>query len=266
MKIRSIGTALMTVLLLAGTAFAQPKVKSEKEAQAIQAIQAAADPDARIAAVENLLTKFADTEFKAIALMIATDAAQQKGDFEKLVVYGERTLEADPKNFQAMLMLASGLAQRTREHDLDREEKLGRAEKLANQAVEAIKGATKPNPQLTEEQWEQGKKMVEANANEVLAQAAMVRKKYDVATAKYEAALALSSEPRTMVYLANAYNLHGKPDQAIAVLDKLNAVPELHPAIKAAGEEQRKNAEKLKAGAAKPPASNPAPPQVEIKK
>jgi hypothetical protein len=43
------------------------------------AIQQAATPDAQIAAVENLLTKFADTEFKAMALQMAVQAAQQKG-------------------------------------------------------------------------------------------------------------------------------------------------------------------------------------------
>ena len=51
---------------------------------------------------------FADTEFKAIALQVAAASAQQKNDFEKMVVYAERTLEADPKNYPAMLMLANG--------------------------------------------------------------------------------------------------------------------------------------------------------------
>ena len=89
---------------------------------------------------------FADTEFKAIALQVAAASAQQKNDFEKMVVYAERTLEADPKNYPAMLMLASGIAQRTREFDLDKEEKLGRAEKYANSAIELVKGRPKAAP------------------------------------------------------------------------------------------------------------------------
>ncbi len=71
------------------------------------AIFNAQTPDARIAAAEKLLTEFADTEFKAVALQIAAASAQQKNDFEKMVVYAERTLEADPKNYPAMLMLAT---------------------------------------------------------------------------------------------------------------------------------------------------------------
>ena len=131
--------------LVAGLALgqAQPKPKSQKEVEAIQAIFSAQDPDGRIAAAEKLLTDFADTEFKAIALQVAAASAQQKNDFEKMVVYAERTLEADPKNYAAMLMLANGIAQRTREFDLDKEEKLTRSEKYAKNAMDIVKTAAK---------------------------------------------------------------------------------------------------------------------------
>src|SRR5829696_6165025 len=105
-------------LLLAQKTGKQPTPKSQKEVDAITAMFNAADPDARIAAAENLLAKFADTEFKAIALQIAADSAMRKNDFEKMVIYAERTIDADPQNYAAMLMLANGIAQRTREFDL----------------------------------------------------------------------------------------------------------------------------------------------------
>ena len=56
----------------------QPKPKSQKEVDAFNAMLSAPDDDARMAAAENLLTKFADTEFKPLALYIATAAAQSK--------------------------------------------------------------------------------------------------------------------------------------------------------------------------------------------
>jgi tetratricopeptide (TPR) repeat protein len=262
MTFRTIFKCTAAFFLAAIMAFAQPKPKSQKEVDAIMAIQNATDPAGRIAAVEDLLTKFADTEFKSFALMVAAASAQQMNDFEKMVVYAERTLEADPKNFQAMLMLAGGIAQRTREHDLDREEKLGRVEKLANQAIEIAKAAPKPNPQLTDEQWEAARKDVIAQGYEALGQAAMVRKKYDVAVQNWKAAVdtAATPDPATMVRLANAYNQMAKPDEALAVLDKLNTMPDVHPQIKAAATEQRNNAVKLKSGTgAAKPATTPAP-------
>ncbi len=247
--------------LLASIAFAQPKPKSQKEVDALMAIQNAQDPNARIAAVDSLLTKFADTEFKSWALYIATASAQQLNDYEKMVIYGERTLEADPKNFSVMTMLANGTAQRTKEFDLDKEEKLNRASKFAEGALEALKTAAKPNPQLTDEQWEQAKKDSAAEAHAALGQIAIVRKKYDVAVSEYKQAVegAATPEPANLVRLANSYNLSGKPDEAIAVLDKLKTMPEVHPAIQNAANAERNAAVKLKGSGAAAPAKPAAP-------
>lgn len=262
---------LLAASLLLGQA-KQPQPKSQKEGEAINAIFMAQDPDARIAAAENLLQKFADTEFKAIALQVAAMSAQQKGDFEKMVIYSERTLESDPKNYAAMLILAGGLAQRTREFDLDKEEKLGRAEKMAKEAIDLAKAAAKPNPQITDEQWETARKDQIAQGHEALGMIASTRKKYDVAVTHYNESIstAAQQEPATYVRLAAAYNQLGKPDEAVATLDKLNAVGTLHPQVKAIADEERKNAAKIKAGgkpaAASPSGTAPAPAQVEIKK
>src|SRR5882724_5837162 len=128
--------ALAGSLLVAQKALKAPQPKSKKEVEAINAIFSATDPDARIAAAENLLAKFADTEFKAVALQVAAASAQQKNDFEKMVIYSERTIDADPQNYPAMLMLANGIAQKTREFDLDKEEKLQRVDKYAHQAMD----------------------------------------------------------------------------------------------------------------------------------
>lgn len=248
--------------LLASVAFAQPKPKSQKELDALMAIQNTQDPDARIAAVDNLLTKFADTEFKGWALFMAAASAQQKNDFEKLVIYGDRTLEADPKNFQVMVMLASATAQRTREFDLDKEEKLGRAEKYANQALEVAKTAVKPNPQIPDEQWEAGKKDGASEAHAALGQIAMVRKKFDLAAQEYKTAAdsAANPDPAILVRLANVYNQLKKPDDAIAALDKINAMPEVHPQVKAAAASERNISVKLKGGGSAPAATSPAAP------
>ena len=71
------------------------------ELEALQALQAAGgDPDKSIAAAENLITKFADTDFKRIALYMEADAYGRKDDFEQMVIFAERALEADPKNFR----------------------------------------------------------------------------------------------------------------------------------------------------------------------
>jgi tetratricopeptide (TPR) repeat protein len=248
----------------------QPQAKSKGEAEALMAVFNAQDPDTRLKAIETLLSKFNDTEFKAVAMQLAAATYQQKNDFDNMVIWAERTLEADPNSFAAMLMLATGIASRTREFDLDREEKLARAEKYARTAEEVLKTALKPNPSLTDEQWEAAKKDIRAQAHEALAMAAIPRKKYDVAIAEFRTAVEMAStpDPTSLVRLGLVYNMAGKYDEAIATLDKVMTAADVPPQIKQYAQAERVRAIQNKAAGAKPaaPPAAAAPPQVEIKK
>ncbi|MFN0169600.1 MAG: tetratricopeptide repeat protein [Bryobacteraceae bacterium] len=242
--------ALFTAVIGVTLIFAQkqPQPKSQKEVDAIQAMFQAQDPDSRIKAAEALIVKFADTEFKALALYLIAASYEQKGDVEKMIVYAEETLKADPKDYKPMFMLAAGFAKRTREFDLDKEEKLGKAEKYAKEGIEAVKVAAKPNPSVTDEQWTAAKKDFEAQAHDALGQVAMVRKKYDVATQEFTTALTTAGNPDPVTYirLAQAHTMSGKPDDALAALDKLNAIADLHPQIKQAAQAERVRATQAK--------------------
>ncbi|HZT28657.1 MAG TPA: tetratricopeptide repeat protein [Bryobacteraceae bacterium] len=263
---RMILSGILALAAGASGLWAQPRPKSQKEVEALQAMFNAQDPDTRIKAAEDLLTKFADTEFKGIALFFEAASYEQKGDYDKVVIYGERALEADPKNYQAMLMLARNIAAHTRENDLDREEKLAKVEKYSKNAMDTLKDAAKPNPQLTDDQWNGAKKDFTAQAHEALGLAAMARKKYDVAANEFQFAVDNSTtpDPATMVRLGAAENLAGKHDEAVAVLDKVMAMPNLNPAIRQFAQAERVRALQAKGGAK--PAAPPAPPQVDIKK
>jgi tetratricopeptide (TPR) repeat protein len=243
----------------------QPAPKSKSEMEALQAMFGAADPDSRIKAAENLLTKYADTDFKALALYLESMSYQQKNDYEKMIVYAEQSVQADPKQYPALLLLAKGIAQKTREFDLDREEKLTKAEKYAKDALEILKDAPKPNPQITDDQWAQAKKEYMAQGHEALGYAAMARKNLDVAISEMKLALEESPDPVTMVRLAAAYNLSKKPDDALVLIDKVMAMPDLHPSIRQFAQAEKVRATQMKSGGSKPD-SSAAPPQVEIKK
>ena len=55
-------------------------------------------------------------------------------------------------------MLGEILATSARENDLDKEEKLTKADQVPQRHHRQLKTAAKPNPQLTDPQWEEGKK------------------------------------------------------------------------------------------------------------
>jgi tetratricopeptide (TPR) repeat protein len=232
----------------------QPMAKSQSELDAIKAMFEAQDPDVRIKAADALMTKFADTEFKSIAMYLTAASYEQKNDFEKMVIWCERTIQADPKNFACMLMLAGGIAKRARENDLDLTEKLTRSDSYAKSALEALKDAPKPNPQLTDDQWAATKKDYVSQAHEAYGLAAMLRKKYDVAIAEFKESVEGSAnpDPATMVRLGQAYNQAGKYDDAVAILDKVMADTNVHPQIKQFAQAERVRAIQGKGGPAKP--------------
>ena len=235
---------------LASLALAQT-VKSQKEADALMAIQSATDADGRLKAIENLLTKFADTEFKVVVLEIATDTARQKGDNDLMIIYCERTLEADPKNLNAISSIAKATADHIRENDLDKEDKLKRVDELANLGLKLAPDAKKPG-MLSDDQWVARKNDYLADCHDALAAAALIRKKPEVAVTEYQASLAARKDPATMVRLGQVYNLQGKSDQALAILDQVLAMPDLHPAVKQVAGQEKVKAAMAKAKAPKP--------------
>jgi tetratricopeptide (TPR) repeat protein len=244
---KSLATAL-ALLALSLDLSAQLKPKTKAEYDALNKMFSATTPDDKIAAGEEVIANFEKTEFKSVVFFTIAQAYVAKKDDVKALVYGERALEADPKSYQASLMMAQLISVKVRENDLDKEERYKDAEKYANQAIANIPTATKPNASLTDEQWEGEKKNLTADAHQYLGIVAMGRKKYDVAATEFGAAVdgAHDPDPAAIVRLAAAQNKIGKYDEAIANADKVMAIPNVSPSIK-----QFAQAEKVRAFTAK---------------
>ncbi len=251
------------VILLMGWAASGQNLgpKSPKERDALVAIQNAPDADGKLKAIDDMLANFADTAYKPILLDMAVGIAQQKGDYPLTIVWAERDLEASPKSYVAMLAISTSTASNTKEFDLDRNEKLDKAEKYAHQALDAVKTATKP-PLVPEDKWPDAQKYYEASAHAALAMVAADRKKYDDAIAEYKTAIDISPDPASMIRLGDTYVKAGKYDDAIAMFDKVSAMPDVPPAFKQFATNAKNNAiakKKAASGGAAAPAPSPAP-------
>ena len=269
---RNIAALTWAALAVGFSPLSAQKPKSQKETQAIMAVQVAKTPDERIAAIENVLTNFADTEFKVALLQMAVQSEQQKNDYAQTVFYAERLLKADPKNAFALVTLASETARHTRENDLDKDEQLSKVDKWAKDAVEAAKVMPKLRADLPDADWDAFKKDMEAQAYEALGMADTVRKNYDGAAEQYKQALAVGSSPNpaTMVRLAQVYMSTGKLDNAVFTLDKAINTPNVPDQVKTVAQNMKNEIAKRKPaapaaapGSAAPPA-NSAPPATPV--
>jgi hypothetical protein len=104
-----------------------------------------------------------------------------------------------------------------------------------------------------------------AQGHEALGFAASVRKNYAVAIPELKEAVEEFPDPVTMVRLAAAYDQAKKPDEALPILEKVMAMPDLHPSVRQFAQAERVRATQLKSGGTSP-APSAATPQVEIKK
>jgi tetratricopeptide (TPR) repeat protein len=223
-----------------------PKVKSKEEAAAIKKVTDAKTADEKIAAVDALITNFADTVFKAAALEEAANAADSKSDYAKAVSYGEMAIQADPSSFYAMLLVAGELAQHTGKYDLDKEEKLTKAEKYVAQALAIIPTASKPYEGGSDTDWAAFKKDQTATAHKDLGMVAEKRNKWDVATAEYKASVDNAPTPDTvtMARLAAAYNENMQYTEALAMANKVIGMENVNPTVKAFATQERDKAQK----------------------
>jgi tetratricopeptide (TPR) repeat protein len=237
-------------LVTASTLSAQAKKpvrRSKGEVTAINALLMAQTPDDRIKAAEDLITKFADTDFKPFALFQEANAYELKNSHDKAIVYAEQAIAADPKNYDAMILIANITASQTKDTDLDMAEKLSHAEKMANDGMEILKTAQKPTiVTMTEAQWTDAKNSAESSAWQALGTIATVRKKPDEAVADFEKGLALSPDPVLMLRTGRALLLAKKYDEAITWFDKANASPDASAQIKSIATSDKARATALK--------------------
>jgi tetratricopeptide (TPR) repeat protein len=243
-------------LMLAFSLWGQ-KPKSPKEIAALNAIGTSKTPDEQIKAIENVLTNFADTEFKTTLLLMAMQVETQKGDFTQTVNYAERLLEADPKNAFAMATLAGETARHTREFDLDKEEKLAKVDKWAKDAIEAAKTMPKVRTDVTDQQWEGARKDVQAQGYEALGMAASLRKKYDEAVADFKQAntVAATQDPATWLRMGQACMDAGKLDDANGAFDLAANAANASAQVKSIAAAKKAEVAKLKAASSAKPAT-----------
>jgi tetratricopeptide (TPR) repeat protein len=207
--------------------------------------------DALIAAADTWLGKFPESQYREAVLLLEANAYRQKADPTKAQIAAERALQAKPDSYNAQLLLGQLMSQQVGKKDLDRDEKTATAQKHLNAAIEALKTAAKPGPQVSDQEWAQNKNFMQADAYSALGMLALANEKFDDAAAQFKASVEFDPQPANMVRMASAQAQGGKYDDAIATCDKVLADANLLPQIKTVATSLRAGAVRAKAAAKK---------------
>lgn len=249
---------------------AQPQPKgphphSNAEIAALQKVQtaySAKDWDGAIQAINNVLENFPKTEYKNQLLDMAADAAEQKGDYAATVTYGERALQANPKDTSVLVQLAEDIGQHTHDTDFDKAQSVKKVNDYANQALTLLKDpSTAPPPGVPAEQWPQMKAQLVSRAYDALGLAAGLDKNYPQEINYLKTSIEKDpSNSVTRARLAQAYLNNKQYDDAITQADQVLAMANVPAQVKQFAQAQKAAATRAKA-ASKPAApAKPATP------
>ena len=219
----------VAALLVTGPVFAQaqpeqqsPRLKSREESEALMAVQNATDADARIKAAQKVLMEFKKTEFKEWLLYMIVASASEKEDYVEMEVYGDRLLELNPEHGLVLVDLGYLIAGQASRDDLNKSERLAKAEGFAKRALRIIPTMPKPNPQVTDKFWLSERKIMMAQIHETLGIVAYLRDDYTGAEESFRRALQTASRQRgtAQVRLGRALLEQGKYDEAEEASEK----------------------------------------------
>src|SRR5580700_8262508 len=112
-----------------------PQAKTQDEFAAYKAATALTDPAAQEKAAGEFATKFPDSELRALLYKSVMHAYQQANSADKMMEMAQKVLTFDADDPEALLGVAQVLAERTRDTDLDKDQRLAEARKDAQRAL-----------------------------------------------------------------------------------------------------------------------------------
>ena len=116
-----------------------PQAKTQPEFDAYQAsIANMKDPAAMEKAADDFAAKFPSSDLRVLLYRAAMNSYQNANNGDKMMEMGRKILALDPNDPEAALGVAQVLAERTRETDLDKDQRFDEATKMAQHALETI--------------------------------------------------------------------------------------------------------------------------------
>ena len=115
-----------------------PAAKTQPEFEAYKAGMALPDGAATEKAADDFATKYPDSELRVMLYKSAMQKYQQANNGEKMMEMAQKALTFDPDDPEALLGVAQVLAERTRDTDLDKDQRLAEAKKDAERSLSTI--------------------------------------------------------------------------------------------------------------------------------
>jgi len=201
-----------------------PAAKTADEFAAYNAAVGNPDTAAAEKAADDFATKFTQSDLRGLLYSNIMRRYQQQNDSEKTLEVGRKVLTYEPNDPVALVMTSTVLAERTREGDLDREERYDEALKYAQRALETTKTDLVVPANATADQINSAEKVLQSMAYSAIGMVYLNRKNDAGAAQQFQQSIALSTpgqvEPLTYLRLALAQDHQNQYREALISANK----------------------------------------------
>lgn len=192
-----------------------PAAKTQPEFDAYKAAVQLTDPAAAEKAAEDFSAKYPDSELRVVLYKSAMQKYQANAD--KMLEMAQKSLAIDPDDPEALVTASQVLAEKTRDTDLDRDQKLAEAKKDAERALVTVDNDV-PTSGFPPEKIDQFKRFVRSEAYAILGTLASNAKNYAEAETNLRKSIEAFPEqvdPVAVLRLAIALDMQNKYPDAL---------------------------------------------------
>ncbi|MFY9844818.1 MAG: hypothetical protein WA718_23415 [Terriglobales bacterium] len=115
-----------------------PQAKTQPEFDAWKAASANTDPAALEKAADDFATKYPDSELRILLYKNAMRLYQNSNNAEKTEAMGRKVLSLDPDDPEALITVSEVIAERTRETDIDKDQRYSEAIAMSQKAMQTL--------------------------------------------------------------------------------------------------------------------------------
>lgn len=166
-----------------------PAAKTKEEYDAYQLAAAKPTPAEAEAAAADFAIKYPTSELRVSLLANVMLQYQRKNDADKALEAARKVLQVESDNTMALVMASTLIAERTRETDLDRDQRYSEAMADAQKAVDTIDTGLLLPPNFTPQQIAEAKGKLTSMAQEAMGMVELNRKNNTSAETHFRDAL-----------------------------------------------------------------------------
>jgi len=243
-----------------------PQLKTKPEQDAYTAAAVITDPVGLEKAADDFATKFPDSEVRVLLYKSAMRLYQNANNAEKTETMGRKVMGFDGDDPEALVTVAEVIAERTRDSDLDKEQRYDEAIKMAQKSTQTVDTDISVPANTTQAQIDAYKAGLRSQAYSIIGTIDFRKDNYAGAQENLQKSIDAypqDPDPIVVLRLALALDKQEKYPDALKVANRAVELTQGNPRIpdnvKNMAKQERDRLQQLTGSAAPAPAANQPP-------